>query len=574
MDASATKEMKQQDVGPSGHTDDKERQRRLATALEDPQRESPPVDRDVEIVAVVRLRDPWRRAAYLGASLAIVAGLVLRFWTRSPLWLDEALTVDISKLPIHAIPAALKRDGAPPLYYYLLHFWMGIFGTSNLGVRSLSGVISVATLPVAWIGARNYAGKRAAWIVLLLVATAPFAVYYATEARMYSLVMLLTACGIVAVENCVKKPRPRNVVGLAVVTSALLYSQYWALYLIGALGLWLIVRIWRSESLQRRNATVALGAVIVGCLTFVPWLPIFIFQARHTGTPWAKPPNFAAIINAITGFTDNQATLLTTGSDQGRLLALFYFGLGALGLFGVAVNRFHIDLDIRTRRAGRPMAFIVGVTLIAAITGGIITGSAFSSRYASVVFIPLLILIAVGALVVADARYRAIMLTVIVLAGLGVAVENIWTERTQAAEVAAVINSHAHAGDIVAFCPDQLGPAVNRLLPSGRFATITYPRGTGPEFVNWVNYTAVAQASNPAKFALRLERMAGSNHQIWLINAPNYHGFGIKCQQLAGDLLDAPGYGGHQWVGANPNVYYEPMTLTQFAPPSAGHATG
>ena len=55
------------------------------------------------------------------------------------MWLDEALTVNIAKAPLHLIPHLLRADGAPPLYYLLLHFWMKVFGTSDLGARSLSG---------------------------------------------------------------------------------------------------------------------------------------------------------------------------------------------------------------------------------------------------------------------------------------------------------------------------------------------------------------------------------------------------------------------------------------------------
>jgi len=117
----------------------------------------------------------------VGVGLVIAAGLILRFWTRSGLWLDEALTVDIARLPLHEIPNALKHDGAPPLYYYLLHFWIVLFGQSNVAVRSLSGVIAVVTLPVAWLCGKRFGGRVVAWTLLVLLASAPFAVYYATE---------------------------------------------------------------------------------------------------------------------------------------------------------------------------------------------------------------------------------------------------------------------------------------------------------------------------------------------------------------------------------------------------------
>src|SRR5271154_5324144 len=162
----------------------------------------------------------------MGVGVVIAAGVLLRFWTRSGLWLDEALTVDIARLPLHQIPNALKHDGAPPLYYYLLHFWIVLFGQSNDAVRSLSGLFAVITLPVAWLCGRRLGGRAVAWTMLVLLATAPFAVFYATASQMYALVILLTACGYLALSRAVASPRPGNLVAVGVVVVALLYTQY------------------------------------------------------------------------------------------------------------------------------------------------------------------------------------------------------------------------------------------------------------------------------------------------------------------------------------------------------------
>jgi hypothetical protein len=375
-----------------------------------------------------------------------------------------------------------------------------------------------------------------------------------------------------AVANAVTRPRAGNLVAVAAVTAGLLYSQYWSVYLVATVALWLLWHAWRPGP-RRSPARKTLLAVAVGGLAFVPWLPTFVFQSRHTGTPWAAPPNFAAIINAITGFTDNQATLTTAGSNQGRLLALLYFVLAGLGLFGLARSRRHIDLDLHTRPGGRSMAFVVTITLGLAVTGGILTGSAFSPRYASVVFVPLLLLVGLGTRTLVDPRVRTGILVVAAVAGLAVGVENIWTARTQAPQIAAVLNAQAKPGDVVAFCPDQLGPAVGRLVPADTFDTTTFPRGTSPTFVDWVDYKQAAERADPVAFAHHLQQLAGPDHDIWLVWAPGYQGFGTKCEQLASTLLDTPGYGGHQWVNTRPAHYYEPMELTQFAPTGTGSST-
>ena len=424
----------------------------------------------------------------IGVAVALVLAfsLVLRFWTTSDLWLDEALTVNIAKLPIHDLPTYLKRDGAPPLFYVLLHFWMGIFGSSDLAVRSLSGVIGVITVPLAWLAGRRLGGRVIGFSTMLLVATSPFAVRYDTETRMYALVALLTVLGYLALDRALRKPRAGNLIAVAVVTGLLLYSQYWSLYLIATTLVWLAYQSWRGRAVWRRNARAAFVAVVVGCLTFLPWIKIFLYQSKHTGTPWAAPANFAAMVNAITSFAGGP-------TSQGRALALIFFALSGLGLFGLALNRRHIDIDIRTRPLGRPLAIVIVGTLALAIIGGFASNSAFDARYASVVFIPLILLVALGLATFLDLRVRAVILTVAVIAGLAGAIPNITTNRTQAGEVAAALAPRAQPGDVIAYCPDQLGPAVNRLLPAGRYQQITFPRGTGPTYVNWVDYAAASR---------------------------------------------------------------------------------
>src|SRR4051812_46724049 len=93
------------------------------------------------------------------AAAAVAVGLIFRFWTTSHLWLDEALSVNIAKLPITKIPDALRHDGHPPLYYFLLHFWMRAFGDGDIAVRSLSGVFAIATLPLAWVAGKLAGGR-------------------------------------------------------------------------------------------------------------------------------------------------------------------------------------------------------------------------------------------------------------------------------------------------------------------------------------------------------------------------------------------------------------------------------
>ena len=498
-------------------------------------------------------------ALVIGATLAVAVGLVLRFWTRSDLWLDEALTVNIAGQPLHELPSYLKRDGAPPLFYALLHVWMGAFGTSDTAVRALAGVVGVVTVPLAWLAGRRLGGSKTAWAAMLLVATSPFAVRYDTETRMYSLVALLTVLGFLALDRALRAPRPGNLVAVGAVAALLLYSHYWSVYLLATTMLWLLFQAWRGRPEWRRGARAAFVAAVIGCLAFLPWVPTFVFQSQHTGTPWATPATFAAMVNAVASFAGGS-------TSQGRALALLFFALGGLGLFGLATDRLHISLDIRSRPLGRPLAVVVTGTLAAAIVGGLATSSAFDARYASVVFVPLILLVSLGVTVFRDRHVRAGVVAIAVVLGIAASVPNVVTNRTQAGQVAAAIGATGRPGDIVAYCPDQLGPAVDRLLPAGRYSQVTFPHGTGPTFVDWVDYAAAVRAASPLEFAQHVERLAAAGHQIYVVWSPGYQAFGVKCEGIVQTLQASPAYVHSGLVVGNSDRFFQPMYLERFSP--------
>ena len=85
------------------------------------------------------------------------------WWQRSPLWLDEATSVNIARLPLgeHVRGAATRRS--PPFYYLLLHGWMEVFGESDFAVRAAVGDLSPCRAALAWIAGRRLArGPRPA----------------------------------------------------------------------------------------------------------------------------------------------------------------------------------------------------------------------------------------------------------------------------------------------------------------------------------------------------------------------------------------------------------------------------
>ena len=79
------------------------------------------------------------------------------------------------------------------LYYLVARLWL-VFGSSDAWLRSLSVLFAALAVVVTAATVGRILDRRAAVVAGVLLATNPFFVDYAREARAYSLVVLLTSC--------------------------------------------------------------------------------------------------------------------------------------------------------------------------------------------------------------------------------------------------------------------------------------------------------------------------------------------------------------------------------------------
>ncbi|HEV2890073.1 MAG TPA: glycosyltransferase family 39 protein [Frankiaceae bacterium] len=455
-----------------------------------------------------------RRWPLWAAGVLAVAGLALRFAAWGPLWLDESLSVSIASLPLSEIGDALRHDGSPPLYYLLLHAWLPLFGDGAVAARALSGVLAVGAVPAAWAFARSLAGERVAWVTALLVATSPFAARYGSEARMYALVQLLCALGGWALVRLLRRPSRWSFAAVAACSGLLALTHYWSLYLLAATFVLLLVR-------RRR---LAAGAVAAGGVLFVPWLPSFLYQLRHTGTPWAPRPQLAAMVDAVYEW----AGVGTAARFLGVVLIL----LTLLAVLGRGVDARRVELSLDGDPTARRLAAVVFGTLLLGIVLGLTLGSGYAARYSAVVLVPFLVLVAMGTQVFVSPAARRGVIGAVALLGVVAAVPTVLTPRTQAGPVADALRERAAAGDVVLYCPDQLGPSVSRLAPAGLDQRV-FPTGGPPQRVDWVDYAQRNRAGDARAFA---RDAAAGGDTVWLVVASGYRTYGDRCDLLAETL--------------------------------------
>ncbi len=260
------------------------------------------------------LKDRLSLVSFIGLVLIILLALGLRLYRldAQSLWYDEAFSVYLARMDLAEITARTAADVQPPLYYYLLHGWITLFGEGEAVLRGLSLLFGVLTVPLIYlVGRQLFRSRLAGVLAALLVAVSPLHLWYGQELRMYTLLtflcllssyFLLLRVGRTSPltppaarpplsprgERGSDSPLPpggegpgvRGVRGdlilwlaFTATNVAALYTHYFALFVLVFQAAYLVF-VWLSR--EPRPARLLLGGLASGLLTllaYLPWLP-------------------------------------------------------------------------------------------------------------------------------------------------------------------------------------------------------------------------------------------------------------------------------------------------------------
>jgi 4-amino-4-deoxy-L-arabinose transferase-like glycosyltransferase len=233
----------------------------------------------------------------MGPRLALLGTLLLAFALRvyglpaQSLWYDEGVSWYMTRMPLPALTVWTANDIQPPLYYYLLWPWVRLAGTSEFALRFPSVFFGTLTVPLLWVMARRLLGKRAAWLSVLLLTLSPLHVYYAQEARMYT---LLTFLGLMSSFLLLRmlnlhsaNLRTPIVWAYILITAAALYTHYFAFFLLAAQALYIVYRWWGQG--RSRLPGLAILTPFSILLLYLPWLPFLLTRYGADASFWSGP---------------------------------------------------------------------------------------------------------------------------------------------------------------------------------------------------------------------------------------------------------------------------------------------
>lgn len=259
-----------------------------------------------------------------------------------PFWRDEAFSYLLAKKSIVELVVLTAKDFNPPLYYLLLHFWIKIVGGSEISLRLLSFLFYLGTIYVSDHIMQDIYGiplkKRVHY--LLLIAINPILLYYAFEARMYTMLAFFATLSYYSFFLKKKK----------------LY--YWSIFL-GLFTHYFMSLVILSQFvyvfvMQKRKDMIDFVRVVfpVGVM-FLLWL-VFIFAVKQgeEHSFWIMAPAIKDILYLpayiYTGYEKGfQFFMETQGFNSALLLiSATIFSLFIVGYLKIVQEKKHKDKDI------------------------------------------------------------------------------------------------------------------------------------------------------------------------------------------------------------------------------------
>ena len=202
------------------------------------------------------------------AILALAFGLRAFAVGRPALRGDEGFSVALAAKPVREMVALmLQSEPNPPLYFLALKSWIAFAGSSELALRWPSVLAGVLVVALTYCVGRAWLGRLAAGVAAALAAANPFLVWYAQDARVYSILVALVLGAVLLTWSAAQNRRWQRWVWAGCLWWLALFAHYFAAL---ALASVLLALILAPQTRTRWRAGLWMSAGIT--LAQLPWL--------------------------------------------------------------------------------------------------------------------------------------------------------------------------------------------------------------------------------------------------------------------------------------------------------------
>ncbi len=288
-----------------------------------------------------------------------VINLIIKilFLTHYDIALDEPFTIFNSQKSITELYSILESENNPPLHFIFLHFWIKLFGIGAFAVRFPSILFSSLTAIVLFIIGNRFFHVRIGLLASALFSLSTMQVFFAHEARVYPLFILLTALSLYFFLCILESNNKKDYLLLLTCNTLLIYAHYFGFFVLITEACCFFLFFEQKKKYLKSIAIYLLLQI----LFYLPIFKIFIIRATNslsTGT-WVAKPQISELYGNINRFLNDRIvtlvlslTILTLSIifirkikstsfnllNKKQLLVIFFFAFPYFAMFALSMQ--------------------------------------------------------------------------------------------------------------------------------------------------------------------------------------------------------------------------------------------
>jgi len=431
------------------------------------------------------------------------------------IWLDEAYSLKFSSYAVTHIFS--QKESNPPLYYIFMHYWISLFGNSEFSLRLPSALFAIVSIPTLYRFGIRIAGRKAGLLASLFLTISVFHLFYSQEARVYSLLLLLSLFSMSIFHLLLSRPNARLCIAYVFFSVLLVYSHIYGLFIILCQNICFAACICLDRKSCRCTRQKWLYLQLCVLALFAPWLPIlldqiFFIQADYW---WLSRPDLSTLYTTFLSFSNNSVVIL--------ILYVAFAALSCFPLYRSASQsagkplRSLLKAFFKTNRDVSLLALWLVIPIVFPYIISQLSSSIYFPRYTIVSLPALYLLTAKGLCRLRFQRARLIIVIVILI----FSVQPLWQyfsgpHKSGWRKLVEYIDTHAHHDDLLVFnsfiCKDLLFNYYSQredLINTSSFPDVPFEAQFKDPTVDVVD--------DAYKKALR--SLANRHDRIWVISA-------------------------------------------------------
>jgi len=209
---------------------------------------------------------------------------------------DDAFSLTIAQHSLSEIVQLARHELHPPLFYFLLHGWQPLAGTSEFAGRFLAAAFGVLAVAAIFRLGLALGGRMLALAVLLLAAINPFLIDFAQQVRAYPQMVGLLALSAYFQWRVLQRASPLRWAAYVAVTTLALYSHLFAAFVLLAEDALFLLLALRGRFKGVSPWILSQAAIV---LAYVPWLAIDSAALQSYGNDLVRAVSLPAMAAAL-----------------------------------------------------------------------------------------------------------------------------------------------------------------------------------------------------------------------------------------------------------------------------------